>query len=586
VRRVAGQVVVRPLYETPPGEAAALAALRRAALGNPFLVGNLVSRDGRAAVVVVEPEPMTEREFLRRDLDRTIERVAREAASGARVIVAGPPVVKAVTARMLVRDLSLAGPGTFVCMALVALLTFRTARGVLVPMATIAVAQLWTIGGVVLCGRSLTLVTSIVPPLVNTVGFAYVVHVVAEHDAVLRARDPRAGPDGVALALRRVSFPVFMCALTTALGCLSLCTSLLPVIREFGLFSALGVASAFLASMTVAPALLALLPSPAREADERGPRPLEGLAGRIAAFDVRNSGAILLVTAVLALAALAALPRIRVSTSLVSNFREGHPIRDGIDTFDRMFDGSMTLRAVIEGGARDAFKEPANLRVLEATQRWIEAQPEVGGTTSLADHVKTVSRAFRGGDTEASAIPESRRLVAQLLHFLRDERLESMVDRRLTRLRSWCGRRRRPRGIGLTSARGPPGSRRRCGLRHRKYRDDRVDHRPIAISQALNLTTASISIGLPRVYFRSVRLGLLALVPNMLPVLAFFALGLSGIAERDDVAHRDHRAGRGRRRHLHFLVLRLAREDFRTPRRGPCWRSARWPGRSPRRTWR
>jgi uncharacterized protein len=537
VQRVEGQVVVRPLYETPPVEPAALAALRRAALGNPFLVGNLVSRDGSAAVVVVEPEPMSEREFLRRGLDREIERVAHEAAGGQRVVVAGPPIVKAVTARLLVRDLWLVGPGTFLFMAVVALLTFRSARGVLVPMASLAVAQLWTIGIVVWSGRSLTLVTSVVPPLVNTVGFAYVVHVVAEYDAVLRGRGARAGPDGVAVALGRVSFPVFMCALTTAIGCLSLCTSLLPVIREFGVFSAVGVASAFVASMTVAPALLALFPSPPGSvADDRSPQPLEGLAQRIAAFDVRHSGAILLGTAVLALVALAALPRIRVSTSLVSNFREGDTIREGIDAFDRMFDGSMTLRAVIEGGSRDAFKEPANLRVLEATQRWIEAQPEVGGTTSLADHVKTVSRAFRGGDTDAFAIPESRRLVAQLLHFLWDERLESMVDRRFE--------------AAAILVRAPYADSREVSALIERIEAHLRELPPpltgyvtgntamivrtidrIAISQALNLATASVSIGLLLVvYFRSVRLGLLALIPNLLPVLAFFAaLGLSGI---------------------------------------------------------
>ena len=536
VQRIEGQVVVRPFYETPPAEPAALAALRGAALSNPFLIGNLVSRDGRAAVVVIEPEPMTEREFLHRGLDRAIERVAGEAADGARVVVAGPPIVKAVTARMLVRDLWLAGPGTFFFMALVALLTFRTARGVLVPMLSIGIAQLWTIGIVVSTGRSLTLVTSIVPPLVNTVGFAYVVHVLAEYDTVLRARDARAGPEAVARALRGVALPVFMCAATTAIGCLSLCTSLLPVIREFGVFSALGVISAFVASVTVAPACLALWPGATRTAEDRGSLMLEGLAARVALFDVRHSTAILLATAVFSVLAFAALPRIRVSTSLVSNFQEGHPIREGIDAFDQMFDGSMTLRAVIEGGSRDAFKEPANLRVLEQTQRWIEAQPEVGGTTSLADHLKTVSRAFRGGGDEALALPDSRRLVAQLLHFLWDERLETVVDRRFESAAILV---RAP----YADSREVSALIERIEAHLRELPQPLTGHVTgntamivrtidrIAISQALNLATASIAIVLLLVvYFRSVRLGLLALIPNVLPVLAFFAaLGLSGI---------------------------------------------------------
>lgn len=532
-----GRVSVRPLLDGAPDRAGAdLAALRAAVLASPLHSGTLVSADGRAAVLVVRPEAMTEREFLARDLDRAIEQVARRDADGAEVLVAGAPVVRAVTARMLIRDLSLAAPGTFLFMALVAALTFRTLRGVLLPTLSIALAQIWTVGLLSWSGRSLNLVTCIVPPLINTVGFAYAIHVVAEHEAVVRERRGAAGSEAVEAALRRVGFPVFLCALTTALGCLSLCTNPLPIIREFGVVCAVGVAAALLASMTVAPALLALLPPHAGAAEDAGNRGLERAAVRLARFDVRHRYAIVAATAAIAALCAAAIPRIEVSTSLVSNFRAGSEQRRTMDAFDRLTAGSMNLRVVVEADARDAFKEPENLQALEGLQRWLESQAEIGDTTSIADHVRSVHRAFRGGAEEALVVPDSRRLVAQYLFFLWSDSLGELVDSRFSAaavvvqapyLDSGKLSELLSRIEGRLRSLPAP-------LRGHVTGDTALVVRSIdeiAVGQAISLATASILIvAILVLYFRSVRLALLALVPNVLPVLVFFgALGVLGI---------------------------------------------------------
>lgn len=537
VRFVDGQISARPFVEEAPSDPAVLETLRRAALSNPVHVGKLISKDGTVAVLVVQIRDMSELEFLDRGLDREIERAAREEAGDGRIVVAGPPIVKAETARLLVRDLATAGPGIFLAMALVACLTFRTPYGVLIPTVSIGLAQLWTIGIVVATGHSLNLVTSIVPPLINTVGFAYAIHLVAEYDQIVGPDPDRAGPAAVREALPGVSAGVFLCALTTVAGCLSLYTNPLPVIGQFGLFCALGVSCAFVVAMTFAPAMLVLSRGRPRSRASGSSLRLEAMAERIAHFDVRHSSAIFAVCIVLTVLAIVAVSRIEVNTSLVNSFRADSPLRRDIETFDRRVSGSLSFHVVVDGGAPDAFKEPANLQRLVEIQRWLESQPEIGGTVSIADHVRVVNSAFRGGDPDALVVPDSRRLVAQFLFFLWNDQLSSFVDR------SYAS--------AAILVQAPYGDSQEVSKLL-----DRIDQHlatlpaplqgfvtgntpmivrtidEIAIGQALSLATASILIvSILVAHFRSLRLGLLALAPNLLPVLIFFAaLPATGIS--------------------------------------------------------
>jgi predicted RND superfamily exporter protein len=250
-------VRIATAFDEAPEDAEELARIRSRILGDPMLAGNLVSSDGQATALLVYPEEMSEREFRRRGIDQEIERVARdEVGDRARVLMAGNPPLKAATGRILLRDVVLLLPLSFAFMALIAFGSFRSARGVAVPLLSIGVAQLWTAGTMVMVDRSLNLVTFIVPILINAVGFAYSVHVVSEHDEALREGNVRG--DAAYVAVKRVAFPVFLTALTTAAGFLSLCLSRLPAIREFGAFCVVGVLCSLIAGLTLAPAVLSL----------------------------------------------------------------------------------------------------------------------------------------------------------------------------------------------------------------------------------------------------------------------------------------------------------------------------------------
>jgi hydrophobe/amphiphile efflux-3 (HAE3) family protein len=533
IRSEEGEVVIRSVYDEVPDTPAGIQELRDRVMDNPIHVGSIVARDARAVSFLVAPEEMSEREFRRRGIDLEVERVAREEAPDAQILLAGGPPIKAETSRTLLRDLLTFLPVGYLLMAIVAWFAFRSFRGIAIPLGAITLGQVWTFAVMALSGNSLNLVTFIVPALIQSVGFAYAVHVVSEHDDVLH--EGGSGPEAVYQALRRVAFPVLLTALTTGAGFLSLTLSRLSAIREFGVFCSVGVVFCMLASLTFAPAVLSLIKSPKRrpQASEGG---LERWAARVAAFDIRHRAGLLGAFAVVAVLAAWGVTRIQVGTSFVDNLKDGHPLRMAVETFDERLSGSMTIHVVLDAGEKNAFKEPARLRQVRELQEWIDEQPEIGDTTSVADYLMVVNRAFHDGDPEAFVIPDSRSLIGQYLFFFWNDRLESLVDSRFAAvdilvrgpylgssdavaLLERIDAKAASIGAGLIT--GTTGS---LPVIARTMDE-------IAWGQALSLSGATIIIfGILAVYFRSARVAAWALLPNALPVLVYFGLlGLTGI---------------------------------------------------------
>jgi predicted RND superfamily exporter protein len=191
---------------------------------------------------------------------------------------------------------------------------------------------------------------------------------------------------------------------------------------------------------------------------------------------------------------------------------------------------------MIEASEPGAFLEPENLDQVAQIQAWLEQQPEIGGTTSMVDYLRVLHQAFRDGQPGERRLPDTRKLAAQLLLIGANEELDDLVDR--------------PHRTATILVRSSATSSRdfdRLGSRI----DERLALLPshlnaratgnamlltrvsdtISRGQALSLVAACGMIGaILCLYFRSVRTGLLALVPNVLPVAFYFGvMGATGI---------------------------------------------------------
>lgn len=503
-------------------------ALRRSVLSNPLYADTLVADGGAATALVVYLQPSYEDTPGSAAAVAEIRDVLHAEAGSAEVRLSGPPVVKAATGEALVNELSRMLPAIFVLVAVFLAAAFRSVRGVLLPLVTIGVALTWTLAVMVVSGRSLNLITAIVPPVVVVIGLAYGLHFLSAYYRVGH------GEDGIRKTLADITLPLLMTGATTAAGFLALSLSPLQPIREFAWLSALGVLFMVALSLTLLPAMLAVFGC--RKMD--GPLALRwftAFAERLGRFNLRHRRLVLGAgLALLAVAAAGSL-NIRVGTDYIQGFAADHPVRADFQRIGADFGGATPLSVVLESPIENTFARPDMLRAVADFQDWLEAQPEVGAVTSLVDYVRVLNRALRGGDAPL-AIPDDQSAIKQLLLFGGGESLEELADGSLSmvhlKVRATVSdsaaigalvERTRARMEGLPA----PVTGRMTGTP--VLMSNAVDE--IAGGQLLTIGAALLVVFLLlSALFTSFRVGAITLLPNLLPVMAYFgALGFAGI---------------------------------------------------------
>ncbi|HEX4872713.1 MAG TPA: MMPL family transporter [Nevskiaceae bacterium] len=408
--------------EADPGLAERLAATVR---DNPLLEGQLVAPDLEAVAVAIEIDHDA---AVRGDgaLARALIATADAAAgSGYRAHVTGSLLVRAATNEAVAEQLRSTLPAVILLLSGLLAAAFRSWRGVLLPLATIGLALLWTAAVCSALGRSLNLVTSLVPPLLATMGLAYCAHVLSEFEAL--SREPEYAHPGVRIRqlLRDIAGPVMLTGFTTGLGLLALSFNAVPAIREFAWLSALGVFFTMVLALSFLPAMLRLTATGTPTRMLPGEAWLQAQSERLGRFDLRFRRGILLGAGLLMALAVLSASRVQVGDSFVGIFPEDARVRVDFETISRELGGVTPLSVIVEGGP-NSLVEPANLRALDALERWIEQQPEVGHVVGLPDHLKQLNRLLSGGP---AVLPDSRGLAKQLMFFGDARTLAGVVDR-------------------------------------------------------------------------------------------------------------------------------------------------------------
>lgn len=535
VRSVAGgDIEVAPFLETIPRDAPALERLRRDALGSPIYAGTLVSRDARATALLVSLERMTDQELIQRRMDARVVEAARAEAGDLELWVSGVPHVKTYLSESLLRELGWMFPTILVVVAVVLWISSRTLRGVVIPLVTILLALLWTLGTLGWLGQQLNLITTLVPALILVLGFTYALHLTTEYDAEVSRPEAPAPREAMRHTLEALWVAIVVTAVTTLAGFLSLVMNPILAIREFGLFSALGVIFTLVASLSFVPALLAVLPRPRRARAESREGWLEALAERLGRFGMERRRLVIAGACSFLAVAIVGMTQIRVSAEFPGNLRADHPVRRDYEAINERFGGANQMRVLLETDVPEGFLEPANLREMQGLQEWLEAQPEVGATISLVDYAMLLHRTLSGAGEDE--LPDTKRLISQLLLVGASPETKRFADARYQTANVLVFAR-----VGSSDVIADLVERVEARLRElpshlrasvtgsavllNRVMDD------VSWGQFTSLTLAFVQIYLVLVLmFMSFRVGLLALLPNAVPIFGYFAvLGLSGV---------------------------------------------------------
>ena len=423
-------MAVDPFMETIPQSQESLEALKQALFHNSMFVNWIVSQDGTGMLIMAKMEPgggTVEGTARRMAIYTTIrDMVEAKKAAGApeEFHIAGQGAMEVTFEEGMRRDMEMFMPLIVMIVLATLFFTYRSVRGVLLPLAVVMVSVIWTLGIMAAVGVPMYSISTMMPVVLMAVGVADGIHILSRYyDEVLEHPDASSS-DAVLVAMREMWQPVVFTSLTTAAGFLSFLTASILPIRYFGIFTSIGVLAAMVFSVTFFPALLSLLPAKVSRSlrDQMGQsgdlaatgwaaRMLSRLGAGVARRPLTVWGA----TAVVMLACLIGAQYIFVDTSFMKMADPNSPVRVADTVLGETFQGNQPVYIVIEGHQPDLLKSPQLLSKLDDLQAFVEQDPTVGGSLSLAEYIKRMNRVMNEDRPEMEVIPDSQDLVAQYL---------------------------------------------------------------------------------------------------------------------------------------------------------------------------
>lgn len=533
------------LYVGPALAAAHAAALGPAGLaelgaflaGEPATRGRLVSADGRALIFALRTAPGARDARQHAAVAAHVEAaLAPHQAPGTTFLVSGGPTTQAAYRRFVQGDARRFVLLVGALLAAVLAATLRTPAGVVLPLGAVLLALLLTGAFMALAGVPANLLGSAIPVLVLVAGVSDAVHLLTRYAEELAGGAP--AREALERAVHVTAHACLLTSVTTASGFFALLVTGVPMLGELGVAVGVGITLAYVVSLTLVPAVAALLPPPPpRPVDAGSPR-----LGRLAAAVTRRP-ALAALAVVVAIGGLLAAggPRLVVESRVVDDLPDDHPIVRTRAEIDALVGGNYPLSFMVHPARPTAAPEedPDLVARLAAFQQALAAgedaaDPFVGGSLSVADLASLAWRQL-GGEGPLPTTPEG---LAQVLLLFGDE-----VDRLVERPPGGApgalrvALRVRDRGTRATAAflaRAEAAFARAFGDRATLEPQGFVllaqrTHQGIVSDALSSFVLDLVVVGLLLApLFRSPRLILLALVPNLVPLAA--TLGVMGLA--------------------------------------------------------
>lgn len=405
-----------PLIDPADELSEAFLADRRAiALSHETLPGYLISPDGTMTLLFGTLRPSGE---TAPDANAVVTAartlVTKSSLEGHSLYLVGSPVIVTSFADIAASDNAKIIPLLLLACMSIMYFVLRSVWAVVYAMFVILLSAVGVLGLAGWLGVQMTSITTILPQIMIGVAVGDCLHILTTYR--LSQKDIADRKSAVLYALTKNVNPTIITSLTTAIGFISFSVSDIKTIAELGLAASAGVVYAWLLTYLLLGPILLLLPFGGHGAGTpfRVPPALtNGLISSLA----RNRKAVITGFGLFCVAGAFACYQVKVDADPVAYFSEDHPLRKGVEAIDAKIGSARNIEIIIEAGCPDCAKSPDFLTRVETLEQWIEGREDVVQVLSIVDILKASRRALNNGNQSEYRIADTQGEIAQELLF-------------------------------------------------------------------------------------------------------------------------------------------------------------------------
>jgi hydrophobe/amphiphile efflux-3 (HAE3) family protein len=406
-----------------PVEQSQLDSLKNYVFSKEMYRGAVVSEDGTATAIMFTLIPEGDKQAVAKEIKDKIEALDLPETT----YFGGLPMMMNDINDLIISDMVWLIPIVFIVIAIILLLSFKSFRGVLLPLLTAGLAVIWTIGLMTVTGYELTIISNIIPVVLLAVGSAYTIHVLnsINHNKLTDRKK------ALIQSLGYITVPVILAAVTTAIGFVSFVFgAYLTMIKDFGIFTAVGTLIALMLSLFFVPALISGLSMYSKknviENKEKQTILTHKILLPLVNFLLKHPKYTLTGWGVLLMLCIGGITLIKTSVNMADYFKGDNPTRVAEEVMQKKFGGSLPIFVVFEGD----MQSPEVLQKMIETEHFMKEDPNIDITQSVADLIEQMNDAMREGEK----IPDDKAKIEQLWFLLEGQDvMPQLVNNDLTK---------------------------------------------------------------------------------------------------------------------------------------------------------
>ncbi len=390
-----------------PDDQSELDSLKGYVFSKEMYKGAIVSEDGTATVILFTVFSDADKQEIANNIKTKVEALNLPEM----VYFGGLPFLLNDVTDLILSDMIWLIPIVFLVIALILLFSFRSFRGMLLPLLTAGITVIWTLGIMGFSGYEITIITSFMPVVLLAIGSAYTIHVL--NSINLNALKDR--KQALIKAMAYTTIPVFLASVTTAIGFVSfIFGAYLTMTRDFGICTAIGILIALLLSIFFVPAIISAL-SMYRKKIKTEKAEKKSILTRVILRPLvhllfNHPKRILIVWGILLLLSIAGIFLIKTSVNITDYFKKDNPTRISENVMQKKFGGSLPVFIEFDGDVQ----EPEVLNMIIKTEDFMIEDPNIYSAQSVADLVEQMNDAMGEGEK----IPDEKAKIEQLWFLL------------------------------------------------------------------------------------------------------------------------------------------------------------------------
>lgn len=330
-----------------------------------------------------------------------------EEKTGIDVKVSGMPYIRTLNAQNIIDEIGLFILAALAVTSLIFFFFFRSIRATIISMITVCIGVMWAFGVIGLLHYEITVLTALIPPLIIVIGIPNCIFLINKYQQEIKKHGNQA--KSLQRVITKVGNATLMTNITTASGFATFILTDSTLLKEFGIVASINIVAIFILSLLIIPIIYSYMNMPKRKhLKHLNKRWISGFVNWMEQMVRHHRISIYIISIMLLVASIIGIYTIKISGSLLEDMPKKAEFFQDIKFFEEEFDGVMPLEILVDTKRKNGALKSATLKRMEELQNHLAEIPEFSQPISVTRLVKYSKQAFYNGEAKYYQLPSSQ----------------------------------------------------------------------------------------------------------------------------------------------------------------------------------